>query len=113
MRPFQLDIGQVQVALPEAVQFDVGVEAFEAELFLLGCADMQAPEGQLQTEGIELDSLEFGRQRGVVGQLLIRHAKGDSGEDQETQQTIKQSHQHQRADSAYQSFGHGECRFPS
>ncbi|MNZ36712.1 hypothetical protein D3C78_541410 [compost metagenome] len=113
MRTFQLDIRQMQMALPEAVQFGVGVEALEAELFLPGCADMQAPEGQLQTEGVELDALEFGRERGVVGQLLIRHAKGDSGEDQETQQTIKQGHQHQCADSAYQSFGHGECRFPS
>jgi hypothetical protein len=50
----QLHIGQVQGAGPQAVDLQVGVEAFEADLFLARLADFQAPQRQLQAERVEL-----------------------------------------------------------
>ncbi|MCY1345973.1 hypothetical protein D9M69_320450 [compost metagenome] len=113
VRAFQLHIGKVQLALPEAVPLQIGVEAAEAHLLHFGLADVQAPEGQLQAERVELDAFQTGRNCRVVGELLVGDAQGDAGDDQETQQAIKKEHQHQGADETFQSFGHGECRFPS
>ncbi|MNJ65600.1 hypothetical protein D3C77_616190 [compost metagenome] len=70
----QLDTGQVQGAGPQAVQLQVGVEAFEANLLLARFANLQAPQGELKAERVELDALQLGRHRGVIGQLLVGDA---------------------------------------
>ena len=75
----QLHIGQVQGAGPEAVDLQVGVEAFETYLLFAWLADLQAPQRQFQAEGVELDALDSRRHRGVIGQLLVGNAKGDAG----------------------------------
>ncbi|MNF72718.1 hypothetical protein D3C84_547000 [compost metagenome] len=70
----QFDIGQVQRFGPEAVDLQVGVQAFEADLLLARFTDVQAPESQFKAERIELDPLEGGGRGGIVGQLLIGNA---------------------------------------
>ena len=75
----QLHIGQVQGAGPEAVDLQVGVEAFETYLLFAWLTDLQAPQRQFQAEGVEFDALDSRRHRGVIGQLLVGNAKGDAG----------------------------------
>ena len=57
MGSLQLDVGQVQGALPQAVQLQIGVQTLEGHLRLVGLADVQAPELQLQAERVELQAL--------------------------------------------------------
>src|SRR5690606_41240423 len=59
-------------AAPQAVQLQVGIQALEGDLRLVHLADMQAPELQLQAEGVELDAIQACRYRGQLGQLLDR-----------------------------------------
>ncbi|MND82504.1 hypothetical protein D3C80_743380 [compost metagenome] len=95
MRLFQLDARQVQGTGPQAVELKVGVQAFKADLLLVRLANLQAPEGQLKTEGVELDTLQVRRHRGVVGQLLVGDTQGNPWENQKAKQAVQgQSGQH-------------------
>ena len=102
----QLHIGQVQGAGPETVDLQVGVQTLEADLLLAWLTDVQAPQGQLQAEGVELDALDTGRHRCVMGQLLIGDPQGDTRQNQKAQQAIEGQSSQQGADGANQSFGH-------
>jgi len=103
----ELHIGQVQGAGPQAVELQVGVEPLETHLFLAGIADLEAPQRHFQAERVELDTLDAGRHRGVVGQLLVGYAKGNAGQNQKAQQAVQGNGSQQGASGANQSFGHG------
>ena len=57
----QFDVGQMQRLGPQAVELQVGVQAFEADLLLARLADVQAPQGHFKAERIEFDPLECAR----------------------------------------------------
>ena len=111
MRTFQLDVGQVQLAFPQAVQLQVGVQPAEGELGVLLLAQAQTPEGQFQAEGVEFDTFEMCGDGGVLRQLLVGDAQPDAGYEQKAQQAIDEEGDQQGADSAFQSFGHGSLSF--
>lgn len=111
MRTFQLDVGQVQLAFPQAVQLQVGVQPAEGELGVLLLAQAQTPEGQFQAEGVEFDTFETCGDGGVLRQLLVGDAQPDAGYEQKAQQAIDEEGDQQGADSAFQSFGHGSLSF--
>ncbi len=111
MRTFQLDVGQVQLAFPQAVQLQVGVQPAEGELGVLLLAQAQTPEGQFQAEGVEFDTFETCGDGGVLRQLLVGEAQPDAGYEQKAQQAIDEEGDQQGADSAFQSFGHGSLSF--
>ncbi|MNG07098.1 hypothetical protein D3C84_903860 [compost metagenome] len=109
MCPIQLDRRQVQRAAPQAVQLQVGVQAFEGQLLLAGLADVQAPQADFQAERIELQTLQLGGQGGVARQLLVGDTQADPGEDQEAEQAVEGNGNQQGARGAFHSFVHGEA----
>src|SRR5450830_949478 len=102
----QLDVGQVQGMGPETVDLQVDIETFERDLFLARLTDIQAPQGQFETEGIELQALQAGGHRGVVRQLLVGDTQADAGDDQEPEHGVQREAGQQGAEGAFQSFGH-------
>ena len=104
---FQLDIGQVHGAAPQAVQLQVGIQALEGDLRLFRLADMQAPELQLQAEGVELDAREVRRNGGQLRQLLVGDPLPDAGQDQEAEQAVQAEGDGQGVGGTLQSFEHG------
>ena len=102
----QLYGGQVQGFCPQAVGLQIGVQPLEADLLLARLANAQAPQCQLQAEGVELQPVEFGRHRGVVGQLLVDDAQANAGQDQEAKHAIKCDSNQHGAEGADQSFEH-------
>ncbi|MNK93089.1 hypothetical protein D3C87_1132350 [compost metagenome] len=74
----QFDIGQVHRLGPQAVELQIGIQAFETDLLLTGLADVQAPKGQFKAERIEFDPLDRSGCGGVVGQLLVGNAQRDT-----------------------------------
>ncbi|MDT4876784.1 hypothetical protein FQZ97_1122480 [compost metagenome] len=96
----------MQGAGPQAVELQIGVQPFEADLLLAWFADIQAPEADFQAEGIEFDALDLGRHRRKGGQLLVGDAQGDARQNQKAQQAVEGQCGQQSADSANQSFGH-------
>src|SRR5690606_42107122 len=59
---------------PEAAPLQVQVEPLEAQLFRARLAEAKVEQGQFEAEGIELEALQAGRHRGVLGELLIGYA---------------------------------------
>ena len=95
----------VQRALPEAVPLQVEVESLEGQLAIVLRADAQVEQGEFEAEGIEFDALQAGRYGGVVGQLLIGDALGDTRQDQEAKQAADQ-HERHAGERSLHSIGH-------
>ncbi|MNH14652.1 hypothetical protein D3C79_742480 [compost metagenome] len=72
----------MQGAAPQAVELQVGVQAFKTDLLLARLADLQAPKGQFEAERVELDPLQVRRYCGVIGQLLVDDTQGNPWENQ-------------------------------
>src|SRR5690606_24209918 len=94
-------------AAPQAVQLQVGIQALEGDLRLVHLADMQAPELQLQAEGVELDATQACRYRGQLGQLLVDYPLADAGQDQKSEQAVQAEGDGQGVGATLQSFEHG------
>ena len=105
-RFIQLHVGQVQGFCPQAVGLQIGVQPLEADLFLARFADSEPPQGQLKAEGVELQPVESGGHRGVVGQLLVDDAQADARQDQEPKHAVKCDGNQHGAKGADQSFEH-------
>ncbi|RMM48237.1 hypothetical protein ALQ78_05776 [Pseudomonas syringae pv. aptata] len=106
----QLDALQMQGPRPQAVDLQIGIKLFKRHLLLAWRADVQAPERQLQREGVEFQAFELCRHCGVIGQLLVRDPQSDAGKNEKTQQTVERDHSQQGAKCAFQSSGHGQRR---
>ncbi len=106
VRRYQLYGGQVQRALPEAVPLQVEVESLEGQLAIVLRADAQVEQGEFEAEGIEFDALQAGRYGGVVGQLLIGDALGDTRQDQEAKQAVADQHERHAGERSLHSIGH-------
>ncbi|MNE45531.1 hypothetical protein D3C80_1398170 [compost metagenome] len=104
----QLQLPQVQRALPQAVDLQVGVQAGKGQLLGAGCAEAQVVQGQFEAERIEFDVLEAGRYGGVFGQLLVGQLEACPRQQIETEQGIQQRNDYQSGEAAFQSFGHGK-----
>ncbi len=103
----EFHLRQVQCAAPQAVQLEIGVQALEAQMFLLGIADAQAPEAEFEAERVELQSLQRRGHRGELRQLLIGDAQGHARQNQKADQAVEEKGDQQGAQRALQSFGHG------
>ncbi|MNL10535.1 hypothetical protein D3C87_1313370 [compost metagenome] len=102
----QFDIRQMQRLGPQAIELQVGIQAFEADLFLAGLTDAQAPKRHFEAERVEFDPLKRGGRRGIVGQLLVGDTQGDARQNQKAQQAVEGQSSQQGADGANQSFVH-------
>src|SRR5690606_21844230 len=91
---------------PEAAPLQVQVEPLEAQLFRARLAEAKVEQGQFEAEGIELEALQAGRHRGVLGELLIGYALGNSRQDQEAKQAIADQGGHRADERALHSVGH-------
>ena len=106
----ELDGFQVQRFGPQAVEREVGVQPLEPDLFLAGLADLQAPQCQLQAEGVEFDPFEVGRHRRVLGQLLVGDAQCHTGKNEKAEQAVEGHKGQECASGASQSFVHVSLR---
>ncbi|MCY1284788.1 hypothetical protein D9M70_337050 [compost metagenome] len=89
------------------------MEPLEAHLFGLVFAYVQAPQGQLEAEGVELDALQSRGDRGVLGQLLVGHPQGDPRDDQKAKQAVEREDDQQGAGGPFQSFVHEASTIPA
>lgn len=106
----ELDRLQVQRAFPQAIERQVRVQPFEADLLFAGLAKLQAPQGQLEAEGVEFDALQMRWYGGVLRQLLVGDPQGDTREDEEAEQAVESHESQQGAEGASQSFVHVSLR---
>ncbi|GLO51105.1 hypothetical protein PPUN110474_25050 [Pseudomonas putida] len=79
-------------------------------MLLARLADLQAPQRQLEAEGVELDPFEVGRHGRVLGQLLIGDAQRDTGENKKAEKAVEGYEGQQCASGASQSFVHVSLR---
>ena len=112
MRLVQLDISQVQYAAPQAIELQIGIQAFEGDLLLVGFANLQAPEAEFQAERVELQALQRGGYFGVLRQLLVGDAQTDTGQNQKAQQAVEGNGDGNGAGSALYSFKHKNVIYP-
>ncbi|MNF69760.1 hypothetical protein D3C84_516510 [compost metagenome] len=74
---------------------------------------MQAPEGQLQAERVELDALQMRGHCGVLGQLLVGYPQGYPRDDQKAKQAVQGNDDQQGAGGPFQSFVHEASTIPA